>query len=54
MKSLAVSLALAAVGVAAMLFGSNDDSPGLVVIGVVLIVGGATIGGRAIYRITRG
>ena len=54
MKSLAVSLALAAVGVVAMLFGGNDDSPGLVVIGILLILGAATIGGRAIYRYTRG
>ena len=50
MKSLAVTLALAAVGIAAMIYGGNDDAPGLVLIGILIILGAGAIGGRAIYR----
>jgi hypothetical protein len=47
---LAATLALAAVGVLAILYGSGDDSPGLVLIGVVLIVSALAIGVRTGHR----
>jgi hypothetical protein len=47
---LAAGLALAAVGVLAILYGSDDDSPGLVLIGVLLIVGAFAIGVRTGHR----
>jgi hypothetical protein len=47
---LAAGLALAAVGVLAILYGSGDDSPGLVLIGVLLIVGAFVIGVRTGHR----
>ena len=50
MVSLAVTLVLAAVGIAAMVFGANDDSPGLVLVGLVLLLGAVAVGGRAVYR----
>lgn len=50
MKTLTITLALAAVGVAAMVYGGNDHAPGLVLIGIVLILGAIAVGGRAIYR----
>jgi hypothetical protein len=50
MKTLAITLALAIVGVAAAVFGGSDDAPGLVLVGIVLILGAVAIGGRAIYR----
>lgn len=54
MKSFAVNLAtalvLAAVGAAAMVYGGNDDAPGLVLIGLLLIAGAGVIGVRALYR----
>ena len=47
---LAATLALAAVGVLAILYGSGDDSPGLVLIGILLIVGALAIGVRTGHR----
>jgi hypothetical protein len=47
---LAAALALAAVGILAILYGSGDDSPGLVLIGVLLIVGSFAIGVRTGHR----
>jgi peptidoglycan/LPS O-acetylase OafA/YrhL len=48
--NLAVALALVAVGVAAMVYGGNDDAPGLVLIGLLLVVAAVVIGARAVYR----
>lgn len=54
MKSFAAAivaaLALAAVGILAILYGSGDDSPGLVLIGVLLIVSSLAIGVRTGHR----
>lgn len=47
---LAAGLAMAAVGVLAILYGSGDDSPGLVLIGVLLIVGAFAVGVRTGHR----
>ncbi|HEV7708097.1 MAG TPA: hypothetical protein VGP16_07885 [Asanoa sp.] len=49
MKTLAITLILAAVGVAALLYGTNGASS-LVLIGIMLILGAVAIGARAIYR----
>jgi hypothetical protein len=51
---LAAALALAAVGILAILYGSGDDSPGLVLIGVLLIVGSFAIGVRTGHRRGKG
>jgi hypothetical protein len=48
-KTLAITLILAAVGVAALLYGTNGAS-NLVLIGIMLILGAVAIGARAIYR----
>jgi hypothetical protein len=48
--TLAVALAISAVGVLAILYGSGDDSPGLVLIGILLIVGSFAIGVRTAHR----
>jgi peptidoglycan/LPS O-acetylase OafA/YrhL len=47
---LAAAVALAAVGVLAFLYGGYDDSPGLQLIGVLLVVGALTIGYRTARR----
>jgi hypothetical protein len=47
---LAAALAIAAVGVAAILYGGDDDAPGLVLIGILLIVGAFAIGVRTAHR----
>jgi len=47
---LAASLAIAAVGVVACMHGEADDAPGLVLIGLVLIVGGFAFGVRTAQR----
>jgi hypothetical protein len=47
---LAAGLALAAVGVLAILYGSGDDSPGLVLIGILLIVSAFILGVRTGHR----
>ncbi|HEY0001650.1 MAG TPA: hypothetical protein VGB74_14425 [Actinoplanes sp.] len=46
---LAAAVAMAVVGVLAVLYGGYDDSPGLQLIGVLLVIGALTIG----YRTTR-
>jgi hypothetical protein len=51
---IAAALAIAAVGILAILYGSGDDSPGLVLIGVLLIVGAFAIGVRTGHRRGRG
>ncbi|HET6533060.1 MAG TPA: hypothetical protein VFH03_20925 [Actinoplanes sp.] len=47
---LAAALAVAAVGVLAILYGEGDDAPGLVLIGILLIVGAFAIGVRTAHR----
>jgi hypothetical protein len=47
---LAAALGLAAVGVLAILYGNDDDAPGLVLIGILLIVGAFVIGVRTGHR----
>ncbi|SDZ61985.1 hypothetical protein SAMN05421684_7354 [Asanoa ishikariensis] len=51
MTSIAIALVLAIVGVVAMVFGARDDSSGLVLVGVVLLIGSVAMGGRAVYRL---
>ena len=51
---LAAALALIAVGLLAVLYGSGDDSPGLVLIGVLLIVGAFALAVRSAHRRGRG
>jgi hypothetical protein len=46
----AAVLAIAAIGVAAIVYGGEDDAPGLVLIGVVLIVGAIAFGMRTAHR----
>lgn len=50
MKYLLVVLALAAVGVAAILYGEVDDAPGLMLIGTLWIIGGLALGVRVVRR----
>lgn len=47
---LAAGLGIAAVGVLAILYGSGDDLPGLVLLGILLIVGAFAIGVRTGHR----
>jgi hypothetical protein len=47
---LAAALAAIIVGLLAVLYGSGDDSPGLVLIGVLLIVGAFAVGVRTAHR----
>jgi hypothetical protein len=58
MKSFAAlliaALAIAVLGVLAILYGSGDDSPGLVLIGFLLIIGAIVLGVRTGYRRGRG
>lgn len=58
MKSIAVRLALAlaiaTVGVLAMVHAQNDDAPGLGLIGILLIIGALTLGVRTVRRRGRG
>jgi hypothetical protein len=49
-KTLAIALTLAAVGITAVVVGANDGGSGLVAVGVVVILGAVAIGGRGIYR----
>jgi hypothetical protein len=57
MKSFAaivsVSLVIAAVGVVAIVAGEADDAPGLVVIGILLVVVAMAFGVRTARRTTR-
>jgi hypothetical protein len=50
---LVAAVAMAVVGVLAFLYGGYDDSPGLQLIGVLLIVGALTIGYRTARRRAR-
>ena len=49
MKYLALVLAVA-VGVAAVVYGEGDDSPGLQLLGAVLVVAAIVIGVRTVRR----
>ena len=48
--NLATALGIAAVGVAAAIFGEADDAPGLVLIGILLIVSACALGVRTAPR----
>jgi predicted cobalt transporter CbtA len=49
MKYLAVVLAIA-IGVAAVVYGEGDDSPGLQLLGAVLVVAAIVFGVRTVRR----
>lgn len=51
---LVTALALAVLGVLAVVYGDHDDAPGLSLIGVLLVIGGLVIGVRAVLRRQRG
>jgi hypothetical protein len=46
-------LVIAAVGVSAVVYGGDDDAPGLVLIGIMLIVGALALGVRTAQRSSR-
>lgn len=48
--SLVAALGIAAVGVAAAMFGEADDAPGLVLLGILLIVSACALGVRTAQR----
>ena len=48
--NLATALGIAAVGVAAALVGQADDAPGLVLLGILLVVSGCAVGVRTAQR----
>ncbi len=48
--NLATALGIAAVGVAAAMFGEADDAPGLVLLGILLIVSACALGVRTAQR----
>jgi hypothetical protein len=48
--NLATALGIAALGVAAAIFGEADDAPGLVLLGIVLIVSACALGVRTAQR----
>jgi hypothetical protein len=48
--NLAAALGIAAIGVAAAVFGKADDAPGLVLIGILLIVSAGALGVRTAQR----
>jgi hypothetical protein len=48
--NLAAALGIAAVGVAAAIFGEADDAPGLVLLGILLIVSACALGVRTAQR----
>jgi len=48
--NLAAALGIAAVGVAAAVFGEADDAPGLVLLGMLLIVSACALGVRTAQR----
>jgi hypothetical protein len=48
--NLAAALGIAAVGAAAAMFGEADDAPGLVLIGILLIVSACALGVRIAQR----
>ena len=47
---LAVALGVAAIGVVAIMYGEADDAPGLVLLGILLIVGALAFGMRTAQR----
>jgi hypothetical protein len=51
---LAVALGMVTLGLAAALYGGSDDAPGLVLIGLLLILGACVLSMRAGYRRARG
>ena len=48
--SLATALGIAAFGVAAAVFGEADDAPGLVLLGILLVVSACALGVRTVQR----
>jgi hypothetical protein len=48
--NLAAALGIAALGVAAAVFGGADDAPGLVLLGILLIVSACALGVRTAQR----
>jgi len=50
MGNLATALGIAAVGVAAGVFGEADDAPGLVLLGIVLVLSAIALGVRSAQR----
>jgi hypothetical protein len=48
--NLATALGIAAIGVAAAMFGEADDAPGLVLLGILLIGSASVLGVRAAQR----
>ncbi len=48
--NLAAAIAIAAVGVAAAIFGKADDAPGLVLLGILLIVSACGLGVRTVQH----
>jgi VIT family len=48
--NLAAALGIAAVGIAAAIFGEADDAPGLVLLGILLIVSACALGVRTAQR----
>jgi hypothetical protein len=48
--NLAAAIGIAAVGVAAAIFGNADDAPGLVLLGILLIVSACALGVRTAQR----
>jgi peptidoglycan/LPS O-acetylase OafA/YrhL len=48
--NLTAALGIAAVGVAAAIFGEADDAPGLVLLGILLIVSACALGVRTAQR----
>jgi hypothetical protein len=48
--NLAIALSIAVVGVAAAIFGGADDAPGLVLLGILLIVSACALGLRTAQR----
>lgn len=54
MKSVAIAVVVVAVGIAAMIYGGYDDSPGLWLIGVVLICAAIGFAARSVLRRRRG
>ena len=47
---LATALVLAAIGVAAIVYGEADDAPGLQLLGILIVVGAFTLGVRTVQR----
>ncbi len=47
-RAVLASLAMAALGVAAVVYGGFDDSPGLQLIGVLIIVGAVVLGVKSV------